>query len=670
MPEQRGNAAAARPVAGPLRILHVEDNPDDVELVRATLAAGGVSCETVIVSGREEFTRALESGRFDLILSDFSLPQFDGLAALEIARRIAPAVPFILVSGTLGEESAVESLRGGATDYVLKQRLARLAAAVQRAMEEAGERRARREAEEALRRERHFLGALVENLQVGIVACDARGFIRLSNRAARELAGVPDGPVGYESWAGGLGLTRPDGRTAVELEGNPMVRAFRSAPVRNEEYLLRGPGDRLRRVSFSGQPIVDEREGKIGAVLALHDITERRELEDQLRQAQKLEAVGRLAGGIAHDFNNLLNVILGYGELILARMPVDDPVRDRLTEIRKAAERAATLTRQLLTFSRKQVVEPRVLDLNALLRDLEKMVHRLIGEDVEMVLALDPVLGRIRADPGQIEQVVMNLVINARDAMPEGGLLRIETAGAVLKTPPGAAPADLRPGPYVVLRVSDSGTGMTPEVRARIFEPFFTTKEEGKGTGLGLATVYGIVRQSGGRIQVESEPGRGTCFTLLFPRVDAPIAGAARDDRGAAPRGSETVLVVEDDERLRKMVEEALSAFGYTILAARDLGQALAISGAHAGTIDLLLTDLVLPGGNGPEVAQRLRERRPGLKVLCMTGYTDDAVPRVGLLQPGTPILRKPFPITTLARKVREVLDGPDGVSDRPGGAP
>ncbi len=641
-----------------LLILHLEDEPNDAELVRATLADLGLACEVESVASRMGFVSALERGGIDLILSDFALPGFDGSSALQIAREKVPDVPFIFVSGTLGEEAAIESLRNGATDYVLKHRLSRLAPAARRALGEAEERRKRRRAEEALHNEQQFLKALLESLEAGIVACNSEGMLTFFNRATKEFHGLPEKPIPSYDWAKYYSLYHSDGKTPIEPEAIPLYRALQGEHVRNAEIMIVPRDGPARTVLASGQPIVDAHGRKLGAVVAMHDITERKQLEAQFRQAQKMDAVGQLAGGVAHDFNNLLNIVMGYCELALAQLGAEDPMRSRVEHILKAAERAASLTRQLLAFSRKQIVEPRILDLKFLLVEMNKMLGRLIGEDIELVTLHGQDLGRVKADPGQIEQVLMNLVVNARDAMPRGGKLTVETANVDLDEAYARRHAGARPGQYVMLAVRDTGVGMDAAIQARIFEPFFTTKELGKGTGLGLATVYGIVKQSGGYIWVDSEPGRGTTFQIYLPQVAEAAQVADRREIAAPTRGSETILVVEDEEDVREMVRESLEGYGYRVLEAGELERAVEIAQGHGGPIHLLMTDVVLPRASGAEVARRLALLRPGLKVLYTSGYTDDAIVRYGVQDQGVAFLQKPYGVTTMARKVREVLDG------------
>jgi len=388
------------------------------------------------------------------------------------------------------------------------------------------------------------------------------------------------------------------------------------------------------------------------------DITDRKQAEDQLRQSQKIEAIGQLAGGVAHDFNNLVGVIIGYGDLLAKDLGPQHPGMRRLEQIRKAADRAAALTRQLLAFSRKQVLQPKVLDLNAVVTDFETMLRRLIPEHIQLVTALQEGLGRVKADPSQIEQVIVNLAVNARDAMPQGGRLILETADvdfddSYLPTHPGA-----RPGPQVMLAVSDTGHGIDRQTQARIFEPFFTTKEPGKGTGLGLSTVYGIVKQSGGYIMVYSEPGRGSVFKVYLPRVEEEVEAPGREGPAAPrPTASETVLLAEDEGALRAIIREILEDGGYTVLEGATPDEALSVAHAHEGPIQLLLTDVVMPRMSGRELARQVAALRPDLKVLYMSGYTDEAVTHDGVLEPGAEFVQKPFTADALLRKVRRVLD-------------
>jgi two-component system cell cycle sensor histidine kinase/response regulator CckA len=392
------------------------------------------------------------------------------------------------------------------------------------------------------------------------------------------------------------------------------------------------------------------------------DITDRKQLEEQLRQAQKMEAVGRLAGGIAHDFNNLLMVIQGYGDLLVERLPAGDPLHRNAEQIQMAAQRASSLTRQLLAFSRKQILAPKILNIQSVVADMEKILRRLIGEDIQLETSSVADLGLVKADRSQIEQVILNLAVNARDAMPQGGRLTIETANVELDASYSHPPAVLSPGKYVMLAVTDNGVGMDAETQAHVFEPFFTTKEKGKGTGLGLATVYGVVKQSGGYVWVYSEPGRGTSFKIYLPRIEEAAVPSGRDSKNdvrAPERGSETILLVEDEKGVRELAREYLATSGYTVLEAENGHTALELAAMHAGPIHLLLTDVVMPGISGRELAERVAHIRPGIKTIYMSGYTDQAVVHHGILENNAVLLQKPFTLMTLAGKLREMLAMP-----------
>jgi PAS domain S-box-containing protein len=393
-------------------------------------------------------------------------------------------------------------------------------------------------------------------------------------------------------------------------------------------------------------------------IIVNRDITERKQLEEQLFLSQKLEAVGRLSGGIAHDFNNILGVIIGYSEALQQKIGPDDPFREAVDEIEKAGQRAASLTQQLLAFSRKQVLEPKILDLNSIVNDVDKMLRRLIGEDIELKAILSQDLGRVKADRGQIEQVIMNLAVNSRDAMPCGGKLTLETSNGVLTEADAARHRYVVPGPCVMLQVSDTGMGMDAEVQSHIFEPFFTTKGKGKGTGLGLATVYGIVKQSGGYIWLESESGKGTKFNICLPRAEGVDEEAVRETVKPVRRaaGPQTILLVEDEPSLRKLTRRTLVEAGYTVLEAADATEAMEVARRSGSPVDILLTDIVMPGMNGHELAGQLSPGRPDMKVLFMSGYTDGAVATHGVLKPGTTILRKPFSRDTLVKYVADIL--------------
>ncbi len=476
-------------------------------------------------------------------------------------------------------------------------------------------------------------------------------FTFISRQVTRLLGYDPEDLLQGLTWKG---LIHPDDLSYVSATFEKAVEEKRSQDI---EYRILAADGRGVWVRDTVMPIIEGgRLVQLCGVMMV--ITERKDLEAQLHQAQKMEAVGKLAGGIAHDFNNLLTIITGYTQLLLNRLGQEDPLVPDIQEIKKAGDRAAALTQQLLAFSRRQVLIPKVVDLNSIVANMETMLQRLIGEDIHLVTALDPALGRVKADPGQLEQVIMNLVVNARDAMPKGGKLTIETTNHDISQSYRRGQAVIQPGRYAMLSVSDTGCGMEPELQARVFEPFFSTKGQGKGTGLGLSTVYGIVKQSDGYIFVYSEPGCGSTFKIHLPRVDEAAVevetGVLAD---GLPHGTETVLLVEDEPGVRALVRDTLRMQGYTVLEARHGIEALLVSKQHTGPIHLLMTDVVMPQMSGREVADRLFVTRSDLRVLFMSGYTENAIVHHGVLHPGTAFLQKPFSPESLARKVREVLD-------------
>jgi signal transduction histidine kinase len=511
----------------PLHILHLEDDANDAALTQSTLQGGGIACATNCVQTQAAFVAALEQGGVDLILSDFTLPTFDGLSALKIAHAGWPAIPLIFVSGTLGEERAVDSLKSGATDYVLKGHLNRLVPAVRRAMQD------------------------------------------------------------------------------------------------------------------------------------VEDRVEHKKLEAQFIQAQKMEVVGHLASGVAHDFNNIIAVIMGYSNLITDSLEPDSPLRKYADEIMHAADRAAGLTRQLLVFSRKQTVQPVALDLNEVVADMDKMLRRLIGENIAMTTVPGKETGRIMADSGYIGQLLMNLVVNARDAMPNGGQLTIATENVTFDQNDAHTRAGIIPGDYAMLSVSDTGTGMTEEVKKHLFEAFFTTKALGKGTGLGLATCQTIVQQCCGHIEVQSELGHGATFKIYFPRVEQ-AAVRPQKNSVALPllRGTETLLLVEDDSAVRHLACNILKAQGYTVLSANNGQDALRLAYEHKGPpIRLVVTDVIMPVMGGKAMAEWLKTTYPDLKILFTSGYTDETISQLNLIGGGIAFLSKPYAPATLTRKVRSMLD-------------
>ncbi len=511
----------------------------------------------------------------------------------------------------------------------------------------------RRVAQTALRLSEQSYRSLIEGAPYGICRATVDGQLLQVNRAMAEM-------LGYES--------------ETELLLQSLRTEIFNQPVNYDEFLaqLRGRGScqgfectwRCQGgmsilMRLGGWSVLDG-TGEISYLeIIAENVTERKQLENQLRQAQKMQAIGQLAGGVAHDFNNLLTVVEGHVEMMLSEVPPSGTLRHRLEEIEKAADLASTLTRRLLAFSRMQVLQSKVLDLNVVIAGMSQMLGRLIGENIEMTFLPGADLGRVKADPSQIEQVLMNLVVNARDAMPGGGRLTIETHNAQLDATYSRQQAIVERGDYVLLVVSDTGRGMDGETQARVFEPFFTTKQPGQGTGLGLSMVYGVVKQSGGYIWVYSEPGRGAAFKIYLPRVTDPADETAAVVSVSSPRGKETILFAEDEESVREIVSGFLESKGYQVLAADDGISAKQIAKSHKGEIDLLLTDVVMPKKGGRELAEDLRRILPHLKVLFISGYTGDFVVRNAILESGAAFVQKPFSMQYLANKIREVLDGP-----------
>jgi PAS domain S-box-containing protein len=633
-------------VAEALRVLIAEDSEDDALLLVRELRRGGYTLAYERVDSAAAMAAALDRQSWDLVIGDHSMPQFGGLAALALVRERTLDLPFICVSGTITEEVAVNAMRAGANDWVTKGQLKRLLPAIERELREAKGRAAQRATEASYT-------TLVQHAPIGIFRSSPAGRFLAVNAALIRM-------LGYESAADVLELDLARDVYADPAERDRLVirDSYTEHDYDEVEATWKRKDGRLLTLQLNVRAARDVAGRVEYYETFVRDLTEQRRLQEQLVQSQKMEAVGRLAGGIAHDFNNLLTVITSYSDLLLEDLAPTDPKREDVEQVRHAADGAAALTRQLLAFSRQQVLAPRVVNLSAVVQGVEKMLRRVIGEDVDLVTSLDPDVGSVKADVGQLEQVLMNLAVNARDAMPAGGQVMLETAN--IEYDPDYA-RDEAAGParrFVMLAVSDTGIGMDEATKARIFEPFFTTKGPGKGTGLGLATVYGIVQQSGGYIWVYSELGRGTTFKIYLPEVDAPPEAAAVA-ASELPRGTETVLLVEDSEAVRAVARQVLERQGYTVLEAPRGDVALALAAAHDGPIHLLLTDVVMPGLSGRQVADQLTELRPDMQVLYASGYTDDAVVRHGVLEAGIAYLQKPFTTATLTRKVRETLDRP-----------
>jgi PAS domain S-box-containing protein len=766
MSQEQENKDRNRP-----RILLLEDNTADAKMSLRELARAGFEIDSEVVFTSQEFIERFQSKRYDLILADYRLPDWTGLDALRWLRNVGIDTPFILVTGTLGDDFAVECIKEGATDYVLKDKLDRLPRACRRALDEVQLRLERDRAERELREseEQYRLLFDANPLPMWVFDRQTLAFLAVNEAAVRHygfsrkeffamtikdirpeedisvlvshMTRLSEGLSDIELWrhrkkdgtiidvaitSHGLlfrgrqaelvlahDITQQNrNQERLRQSEEKFAKAFRSSPLaitiskqadgryvdvndafsnlmgyQREEVIghtsheigvWSEPEERaafVQQLTGTGRitafPVKmttrsgDTRHTEVSAelieldsepcVLAItYDVTEAKHLEEQFRQAQKMEAVGRLAGGIAHDFNNMLSVIIGYAELLQERFSTG-PERKGVDEVKKAAERAAALTRRLLAFSRQQVLSPRVLNLNAVIDNLSKMLRHMIGEDVDLVFAPGASLGNVRADPVQMEQIIMNLAVNARDAMPQGGRLIVETSNVDVDSI-FASMLSVSPGSYVVLGVSDTGSGMDQATMLRIFEPFFTTKEPGKGTGLGLSMVYGIVKQSGGSIRVYSEPRRGTMFRIYLPQADEALTEDEVKAEAPLAQGTETILVVEDEEPLRILVAGVLQNSGYTVLQASEGKEALEIAKQH-GPIDLLITDVVMPRMSGRELADLIRAILPDLKLLYMSGYTNDLITERGALGSDEILLEKPFTKNSLLSKVKMVLD-------------
>jgi PAS domain S-box-containing protein len=648
-------------MGNPLRVLMIEDSEDDALLVARELRRAGYDLTYERVDTADALKAALDRHQWDVMLGDYSMPQFSGTAALAILQERGLETPYICVSGTITEDLAVAAMKMGASDYVTKGHLKRLVPAIDRELRDA-------KARASLRAKEVSHATLVEQAPVGIYRSTPDGRFLTVNAAIVRV-------LGYESAADVLRLDMARDVYADPAERQRLVErdTYSDRQYDDVEATWKRKDGRLLTVQLSVRA-VRNREGRVDYYETfVRDVTDQRRLQQQLLQSQKMEAVGRLAGGVAHDFNNLLTVITSYSSLLLEDLQKDDPKRDDLEQVRKAAEGAAALTRQLLTFSRQEVAEPRVVSLNDVVESFQKILRRAIGEDIELQTRLDPDVGLVVADIGHLEQVLMNLAVNARDAMPSGGTLTIETAN--VEHDPDLARSHHAAAVrwFVMLAVSDTGSGMDDETKAKIFEPFFTTKAPGKGTGLGLATVYGIVKQAGGFIWVYSEPGHGTTFKLYLPRADVTAKGmtAALDapngeeSRAAAPellpfdnpRVGARIMVVDDDADLRGAITRVLKQAGYDVLAAADGAAGLRLYREQGA--DLVIVDIFMPERDGLEVIRDLRAEPRQAKILAFSG--GDQTGQVGMLRVAEVIgasrtLSKPVALKDLLATVRELL--------------
>lgn len=638
-------------MSNPLRVLIVEDSEADALLLVRELRRGGYDVTFERTDTAEALIDALVRRQWDLVVSDYTMPQLCGTDALKLVRERNRDLPFIFASGTIGEDIAVEALKQGASDYVFKGNLKRLVPAIEREMKEAEMRRERRRTEKALWESEERYRTLAEA---------AHDMIFILNR---------DGCHQYINNYG----ARLFGRKPEEIIGRPMEDLFPAHIAERQRKAIRkilDTGEDMNeeiRIPLSGQdrwmdahlvPVKDA-AGNINTILGIvRDINERKTLENQLRHSQKMEGIGQLAGGIAHDFNNILNVILGYGTLMEGNMKENDPGRPHLTEILHAGERAARLTQSLLAFSRKQIIDPAPHDLNEIIKGVENILRRTIGEDIELISTLSIEKPAVLVDRGQMEQALLNLAINARDAMPHGGKLIMETEIFHLDKEYARGHGYGEPGMYVLLSVSDSGVGMDEDTRKRAFEPFFTTKGPGKGTGLGLSMVYGIVKQHDGYVNLYSESGRGTTFKIYLPL----IKGDLRETTGPNPTiypvgGTETILVAEDDHSVRELTRSVLEKFGYTVIPAEDGEDAIRRFMENKEIIRLLLLDVIMPKKNGKEVYETIKNMNPDIKAIFLSGYTANLIQEKGVLHKGMNFILKPVSPKDLLRKTREVLD-------------
>ena len=636
----------------PLRLLIVEDSEDDSLLLVQELKHNGYDPTYTRVETQESMSLALQTHEWDLVTSDYTMPHFTATAALECLKSKSIDVPFIIVSGTIGEARAVSALKAGAHDFIMKGSMSRLVPAIQRELREAAGRKKRKEAEESLLRYAQEVADLYDHAPCGYHSLNPDGvFIRINQT---EL-----------DWLGYSATDLLHKKKLVDMLTPASAKEFPKAfqtlietgSVGNLEFEMLRKDGTIIPVILNASAVMDSKGKFVMSRAVVIDNTEHKRLEEQLRQSQKMEAVGQLAGGVAHDFNNLLTVIIGHSLLALERLQPSKPLRNTLEQIHKTGERASALTRQLLAFSRRQILEPKILDLNTVLVDMETMLRRLVPENVRIHLALSPALSRVKVDAGQIEQVLMNLVINARDAISQQGAITLSTADVEIDEIYTGTQA-FRPGRFVVLSVSDTGSGMSASVQARIFEPFFTTKELGKGTGLGLSTVYGIVKQSGGQIEVSSAVGKGTTFKVYLPRVEGELhKKESPQPLSATPKNKEVILLVEDNDEVRAVIHEMLRICGFSVLASSSGGEALKLCESHHGDIDLLITDMVMPRMTGPELAERIKQARPRIKMIFMSGYTEHAIETSGVLEQNMHFIQKPFTPGAVARKIREVLE-------------
>jgi PAS domain S-box-containing protein len=628
-------------------LIMVEDSAVDAELIADSLKGAGLAATVRLVEDEPAFRAALEKRLPDAILSDWSLPNYSGRRALATAHERCPDIPFIFVSGTISESTAFEALREGAIDYVFKHQLHQLGPALTRALNEAGAQRALRESEFLLR-------TLLQNIPELVWLKDANGVFMLCNRMVESLYGAKEADI--------------TGKTDYDFVDRELADSFRDSdqkamaackPSSSSEWVTFADNGRRALLDSIKAPMFDT-EGKLIGILGIaRDVTEHHNLEQQLRHAQKMEAVGTLAGGIAHDFNNILNVILGYGTMVMETLAAGTPSREHLNEVLIAADRAANLTKRLLVFSRKDDVELKYIDINEIIIGLQKMLVRIIKENIDFNLELADRPLILKADPGQIEHVLINLATNAKDAMREGGRLTISTSIEELDAEYVAALGSVTDGKYVLITVADTGHGMDAEIRKKIFEPFFTTKGVGEGTGLGLAISFGIIKQHKGCINVHSEPGHGTAFKIYLPLSEESASLDSKKKVAPPPvgGGNETVLVAEDDPALRQLAGIMLESFGYRVITAEDGEDAIKKFEENRESISLVLLDMIMPKKSGKEVSEEIRKVSPLIKIIFTSGYTVEILKSMDLTGNGFEFITKPYQPRDLLLKVREILD-------------
>jgi two-component system cell cycle sensor histidine kinase/response regulator CckA len=638
-----------------VKILLVDDDEDDFIITRDLISRiGGRQYRLEWINNYADGLAAVQRGEHDICLLDYRLGERTGLELLRESLPFNNRPPMILLTGQGDHEIDVEAMKAGASEYLIKGQLNpdMLERAIRYAIEGA-------RAQENLRHERDLISRIMETSPVGIVVADESGKITFANQCAEKILGLTKEAINVGS-ASVLDWHLPDVEGgAPEKKSLPLQKILESGrPVKNVCHELNFPNQRRALLSVNATPILDAVGNIDGMIVTVEDISDRIALESQLRQSQKMECVGQLAAGVAHDINNILTIIQGHAGILLNSMPPDGDAVRSLKQISAASERAAGFIKHLLTFSRKQVFQTKTLDLNTLLRNLENMLPRMLGEQITLETCYRPNLPAITADASMIEQIVMNLTVNSRDAMPKGGKLLIETTALKISAEQVRKNTEARPGEFICLTVTDTGCGMEPKVLQRIFEPFFTTKAVGKGTGIGLATVYGIVKQHHGWAEVESKVGAGTTFKLFLPVVHAAaaVAPAAVPKPETIIGGKETILIVEDEVNLLEMVQAVLQRYQYHILTASSGAEALRVWDEHEGRIDLLLTDMIMPGGmTGSDLAAELKRRKPGLKVIFTSGYSAELVGK-DLGQGSTAFLPKPYLPQQVARMVRDVL--------------